>query len=134
MNPIVLQQYRQAVITAIQATVQEIFTKSQENCPVVTGNLRNSGSITSANPEEADYTISYNINDSAPYVQLVEEGGYVNSYNRRNPRTGTVHAVQGYPVEGRFFIKQAIEDVFSGQYNLLITNANIGSQGYYVNI
>jgi len=134
MNPIVLQQYRQAVITAIQATVQEIFTKSQENCPVVTGNLRNSGAVTSSNPQAGDYTISYNINDSAPYVQLVEEGGYVNSYVRKNARTGNVHAVQGYPVEGRFFIKQAIEDVFSGQYNLLITNANIGSQGYYVNI
>lgn len=134
MNPIVLQLYRQAVLTAIRETVQEIFTTSQENCPVVTGNLRNSADITSANPEEGQYTISYNVNDAAPYAQLVEEGGYVNSHNRTHPRTGTVHAVKGYNVEGKFFIKNAIENVFSGQYNLLVSNANQGSQGYYVNI
>lgn len=128
------QYFRQAVLNSIQATVNEVFNKSQENCPVVTGTLRGSGAITQANASTGDYTISYNIGDVAPYAQMVEEGGFVDSHVRKNSRTGNIHAVKGYDVEGRRFIKQAIDDVFSGMYNLTVIQANQGSQGYYINI
>jgi len=86
--------FKQAILNSIQATVNEVFNKSQENCPVITGTLRGSGGISQSNPPVGDYTISYNINDAAPYTQIVEEGGFVNSYVRRN-RTGRTHAVKG---------------------------------------
>jgi hypothetical protein len=125
--------FKQAILNSIQATVNEVFNKSQENCPVITGTLRGSGGISQSNPPIGDYTISYNINDAAPYTQIVEEGGFVNSYVRRN-RTGRTHAVKGYNVDGKFFIKNAITDVFSGDYNMTVIQANQGSSGYYINI
>ena len=125
--------FKQAILNSIQATVNEVFNKSQENCPVITGTLRGSGGISQSNPPVGDYTISYNINDAAPYTQIVEEGGFVNSYVRRN-RTGRTHAVKGYNVDGKFFIKNAITDVFSGDYNMTVIQANQGSSGYYINI
>ena len=134
MNPVFIQYYREAVLKSIQATVQQIFERSQENCPVVSGDLRNSGSITAANPAEGSFTISYNTDDSAPYAELVDRGGTVPSHNRTNSRTGKTYGVNGYTVEGKFFMKNAISDVFSGQYNLLINNANFGSTGYNVNL
>ena len=125
--------FKQAILNSIQATVNEVFNKSQENCPVITGTLRGSGGISQSNPPIGDYTISYNINDAAPYTQIVEEGGFVNSYVRRN-RTGRTHAVKGYNVDGKFFIKNAITDVFNGDYNMTVIQANQGSSGYYINI
>jgi hypothetical protein len=133
-SELAFQYFRQAVLNSIQTTVNEVFNKSQENCPMVTGVLRGSGGISQANPPVGDYTISYNINNSAPYAQIVEEGGFVNSYVRRNSRTGKTHAVKGYGVDGNFFIKNAITDVFSGDYNLTVIQANEGSSGYYINI
>ena len=121
-------------MNSIQTTVNEVFNKSQENCPVITGALRGSGGISQSNPPVGDYTISYNINDAAPYTQIVEEGGFVNSYVRRNNRTGKTHAVKGYDVDGKFFIKNAITDIFSGNYNITVIQANQGSAGYYINI
>ena len=134
MNPTVIQYYREAVLKTIQATVQQIFEQSQANCPVVSGTLKASGGITASNPAAGEFTVSYNINDTAPYMQLVEEGGVVPSHNRTNRRTGKTYGVNGYTVQGKFFIKQSIQDVFSGQYNLLINNANVGSSGYNVNL
>jgi len=132
-NPIILQYIKQAVLKSIQATATEVFAQSQEDCPVDTGILKGSGGVTSANPALGDFTISYNINDTAPYVQLVEEGGYVNSHTRKS-KYGNVHSVKGYNVEGKFFIKGALDKVFSGVYNQTVVNANIGSPGYYVNL
>ena len=98
------------------------------------GTLKSSGGITSADPSSGNFTVSYNINDTAPYIQLVEEGGTVASHNRTNTRTLKTYGVNGYTVQGKFFIKQSIQDVFSGQYNLLINNANVGSSGYNINL
>jgi len=126
--------FKQVVLNSIQTTVNKVFDKSQENCPVVTGALRGSGGISQSDPSVGDYTISYNINNAAPYTQVVEEGGFVNSYVRRDSRTGKTHAVKGYNVEGKFFIKNAVNDVFSGDYNMTVIEANQGSSGYYINI
>jgi|13_taG_2_1085334.scaffolds.fasta_scaffold24282_1 hypothetical protein len=133
IDPIILEYFKQAALNSIQATATEVFAQSQEDCPVDTGTLRGSGGVTSANPAMGDFTISYNINDTAPYAQMVEEGGYVNSHTRTS-KYGKVHAVNGYNVEGKFFIKGALDKVFSGAYNQVVINANMGSSGYYVNL
>ena len=127
---LILQYMQQAVLNSIQATVSEVFTQSQEDCPYVTGNLRNSGGITQVNPPMGEFTISYNINNSAPYIQLIEEGGWVNSHVRRS-KYKTPHAVKGYNIEGKFFIKGALDKIFSGTYNRTVVNANQGSSGYW---
>ena len=126
--------FTQACLNTIQATVNEIFTKSQENCPYVTGRLRSSAGITNSNPAEGQYSFAYNLNDSAPYVELIEKGGRVDNHYRRSQKTGQPYPVQGYNVEGKFFIKQALQDVLSGTYNMTVVGANQGSQGYYINI
>ena len=131
---LILQYFQEAVLNSINATVQSVFQDSQENCPYVTGNLQNSGSITEASPATGEFTIAYNSNGEAPYVNLIEEGGWVNSHNRTNSRTGTTYGVNGYNVEGKFFIRNAIENVLSGDLDQVIVNANQGSSGYYINI
>jgi len=133
IDPIILQYFKQAVLNTIQSTANEVFVQSQEDCPEVTGTLKNSGGITSANPAAGEITISYNINDTAPYITLVEEGGTVNDHVRRS-KNGNPHSVTGYTIDGKFFIKGALDKVFSGSYNKTVVNANIGSSGYYVNM
>ena len=131
---LILQLFQQAAQSTVQATVTEVFNKSQENCPFVTGQLRNSARITEANPGSGEFTFSYNVDDTAPYVQIVEEGGRVDDYLRRNRKTGRPESVSGYDVTGKFFIKNAIEDVLSGSYDDIVVTANEGSDGYYISI
>jgi hypothetical protein len=133
IDPIILEYFKQAALKSIQATANEVFMQSQEDCPVVSGNLKSSGGITVSSPSTGEFTISYNINDTAPYVQMVEEGGRVNDHVRKS-KYGTPHAVTGYDVEGKFFIKGALDKVFSGTYNQVVVNSNTGSSGYYVNL
>ena len=134
MNEELIQQYfQEAVLNSINSTVQSVFQNSQENCPYVTGNLQNSGSITEASPATGEFTIAYNSNGEAPYVNLVEEGGWVDNHIRIS-KNGNPHSVTGYNVEGKFFIKNAIENVLSGDLDQVIVNANQGSSGYYINI
>ena len=130
----ILQLFQQAAFNTMQAMATAMFQKSQENCPFVTGQLRNSAAIVEANPGEGSYTFSYNVDDTAPYVKLVEEGGRVENYLRRNRRTGRPEAVTGYDVTGKFFIKNAIEDVLSGNFDDVVVSANEGSSGYYISI
>ena len=130
----ILQLFQQAALNTMQAMATAMFQKSQENCPFITGQLRNSGAIVEANPGEGSYTFSYNVDDTAPYVKLVEEGGRVDNYLRRNRRTGRPESVSGYDVTGKFFIKNAIEDVLSGDFDDVVVSANEGSDGYYISI
>ena len=130
----ILQLFQQAALNTMQAMATEMFRKSKENCPFVTGQLRNSGAIVEANPGEGSYTFSYNVDDTAPYVKLVEEGGRVDDYLRRNRKTGRPESVSGYDVTGKFFIKNAIEDVLSGDFDDVVVSANEGSSGYYISI
>ena len=130
----ILQLFQQAALNTMQAMATAMFQKSQENCPFVTGQLRNSGAIVVANLGEGSYTFSYNVDDTAPYVKLVEEGGRVENYLRRNRTTGRPEAVTGYDVTGKFFIKNAIEDVLSGDFDDVVVSANEGSNGYYISI
>ena len=130
----ILQLFQQAALNTMQAMATAMFQKSQENCPFVTGQLRNSGAIVEASPEEGSYTFSYNVDDTAPYVKLVEEGGRVDDYLSRNRKTGRPESVSGYDVTGKFFIKNAIEDVLSGDFDDVVVSANEGSSGYYISI
>ena len=134
MNEQVIQQYfTQACLTTIQATVNAVFAKSQERCPVQTGQLRASAAITEANPASGQFTIAYNANDSAPYAGIVEKGGIVGAHYRRSPRTGRSYPVKGYDVQGTFYLRDAITDVLSGDFNDTVITANVGSSGYSIN-
>ena len=126
--------YNEAVRKAIETTVNKVFTKAAEKCPVKTGKLRDSAVITKSNFASGQYQISFDANDTAPYAPYIEEGGTIPQHYRTNPRTGNKYTVQSYPVEGQFFIKEALDEVFGDQYNITVINANIGSVGYYVNL
>tara|TARA_R100000773_G_C4185319_1_gene93354 strand:- start:427 stop:834 length:408 start_codon:yes stop_codon:yes gene_type:complete len=129
-----LTYFNQACRKAIQATVQEVFAKAIEKCPVKLGNLRGSAAITKADPVNGSFTIAFNSNDNAPYAQLIEEGGTVPQHYKKSKKTGNGWTVLPYTVEGQFFIKEALDEVFSGQYNMTVINANLGSSGYYINV
>ena len=127
------QVFTQACLNTIQATVSSVLAKSQERCPVETGQLRASAAITEANPSTGQYILAYNANDSAPYAAIVEKGGVVGAHYRRSPRTGQSYPVKGYTVEGKFFLRDAITDVLSGDFNDVVITANQGSTGYSIN-
>lgn len=129
-----IQQYfTQACLSTIQATVSAIFAKSQEKCPVQTGQLRASGAITEANPAGGQFILAYNTNDSAPYAEIVEKGGTVGTHYRRSRKTGRAYPVQSYNVEGTFYLRDAITEVLSGDFNDVVITANAGSTGYSIN-
>ena len=125
--------FRQACLNTIQSTVNQVLIKSQEKCPVKTGRLRASAGIIEANPAEGEFTLAYNVNDTAPYAEIVEKGGTVGTHYRRHPRTRRVHTVQSYNVEGSFYLRDAITEVLSGDFNDVVITANQGSTGYSIN-
>jgi hypothetical protein len=129
-----IQQYfRQACLSTIQATVSAVFAKSQEKCPVQTGQLRASAGIIKANPAEGEFTLAYNVNDTAPYAEIVEKGGSVGTHYRRSRKTGRAYPVQSYDVKGTFYLRDAITEVLSGDFNDVVITANAGSTGYSIN-
>ena len=134
MDDLIINTYfKQACLKAIQNTVTQVLATSVQKCPVKTGQLRSSASITEANPATGQYTIAYNTNDTAPYAEIVEKGGIVRQHYRRSRRTGQPYTVQSYNVEGTFYLRDAITEVLSGDFNDVVITANAGSTGYSIN-
>ena len=126
--------FKQACLKAIQNTVTQVLATSVQKCPVKTGQLRSSASITEANPATGQYTIAYNTNDTAPYAEIVEKGGIVRQHYRRSRRTGQPYTVQSYTVPGTFYLRDAISETLSKDYSQVVINANQDSAGYSISI
>ena len=126
--------FKQAALKAIEATVRQVFATSLQKCPFKTGRLRNSASIISANPAAGQFVVGYNTNDTAPYAELVEKGGTVAGHFRKSRKTGQPYPVQSYDVPGSFYLKDAISETLSGNYNEIVVTANVDSQGFSITL
>jgi hypothetical protein len=101
---------RESIIKSIQSAGKKGFDASQSSCPVVTGELKRSGSV-------MDLSNGIEVKYSAPYTTQVTHG------QPAGPRHVKAHTRQGHPVRAydyhskgskeNPFIEKALTDSFS---------------------
>lgn len=128
-----------SLVEALRDRATEGFNKSQAACPVVTGELKKSGSI-------KDIENGSEINYSAPYASIVERGQdagmvYVQGHVRTTKRpaaltknnkvtTGNSHYVKSYrrlakAIEGKHFIENSLKEAFNTLNNAIDTSLRV---------
>lgn len=116
MSEYIKQQIIEALRQALNKSGNKAFIDSQTNVPVVTGNLKRSGSIIDT---ASEILIKY-IVEYASIVERDWSGGMVwtDSYVKRNGTRVKGHYKHQPPREGKHFIENSLRGVFKGESGL----------------